>query len=55
VKVEENLLLLKMNLLHLPYELLIIIFEYVSGEDKVNLSATCRKLNEILKDKKLIR
>lgn len=44
-----------MSLLHLPCELLIHIFEYVSGGDKVNLNITCRRFNEILKDKKMTR
>jgi len=37
-----------MELLCLPDEVLVYIFEYVSGEDKLNMSTVCQRFNEIL-------
>lgn len=50
-----NALRIEMSVLNLPTEVLVHIFEYVKGGDKLNLSVTCRRFNEILEVKTLTR
>ena len=50
-----NLTRVNMNIVNLPEEVLVLILEYLSTRDKLNLQ-TCETFHQILKnDKKLIR
>ncbi|PSN53318.1 hypothetical protein C0J52_04690 [Blattella germanica] len=45
----------KMEISNLPDEMLILIFDYLKGVDRIRLSETCRRFSEILKEKRLSR
>lgn len=42
-------------LLHLPDELLVMILNYCSTADHVNISQVCMKLNDITCDRKVVK
>jgi hypothetical protein len=45
-----------MNVVTLPEEVLVLIFEYLGGGDKLNLQRTCKTFDSILNNnKKLTR
>ena len=44
-----------MNIVDLPFEVLMLIFEFVDGNDKIMLNRTCRAFKEIMKEKRLAR
>jgi F-box domain. len=51
-----NLTRVNMNIVNLPEEVLVLILEYLSIRDKLNLQTACETFHQILKNnKKLIR
>jgi hypothetical protein len=45
----------EMNILNLPHDVLLCIFKYLSGIDKLNLNVTCQRFSEVLEERTLTR